>query len=51
MLLSEPSGHLNEPSGRRKIERENKYALMTSSQIGVARLDAARVVVLEVTEE
>ena len=50
MLLSEPSGHSNEPREPRKIEGENKCALMTSSQIGVARLDAA-IVVLEVTEE
>lgn len=51
VLLGEPSGHSNESRELRKIEGGNKYALMTPSQIGIARLDAARVVVLEGTEE
>lgn len=42
MLLNEPSGRSNELKGLRRIEGEDKYALMTPSQIGVARLDAER---------
>ena len=46
MLLDEPSGRSNESRALRKIEGEGKYALITPSQIGVARLEAARVAVL-----
>jgi hypothetical protein len=51
--LNEPSGQSSESESRElsKIEGEDKYALMTPSQIGVARLDAARVVVLEKRKE
>ena len=42
--LNEPSGRSNESFELRKIEGEDKYALMTPIQIGVARLDVARVV-------
>jgi len=43
-------GRLDEPTELRKIEGEDKYALMTPSQKGVARLDAAREVVAVLRE-
>ena len=46
LLLDEPSGRSNEPREFRKIEGEDKYVLMTPSQIRVARVDAARVAVV-----
>jgi hypothetical protein len=46
VLLDEPSGRSNESRALGKIEGEGKYALITPSQIGVARLEAARVAVL-----
>ena len=47
VLLDEPSSRSNESGALRKVKGENKDTLMTLRQIGVARLDAARVVETE----